>query len=273
MNMRNLAISILILMFSTNAMAGVLYGIDRDGDNLISVDLNTFAATTVGSLGTDDSYGGLAYDVNGDIMYMAPGRNNNTIYTVNYTTGAATLLGTHGITDVFGLAFDSSNNVLYGSTTQNTVYSFSQVDGSATLIGTTGSNIGGLAYDSAQDRLIGIATGGAVIYEINRSTGAATILQSSLPSTNDVGFTYDFENNLFYSLGLNGLLIEYTPTTFAATQIASGLPAIDGLTFIGIPSQSLLPALGIPSLSTLGLSILIIVLLMFGYTGYRRLYH
>lgn len=254
---------IFLLLFSFNTSAGTLYGIDRANDALISVDTTTFSATTIGSLGVNEEFGGLAYDPNNDIMYMSGGRNNNSIYTVNYSTGAATILGAHGINDVFGLAFDSTNNILYGTTTNNNIYSFSQVNGSATLIGNTSFNLGGLAYDSTQDRLIAIRTGGTEIFEINSVTGAATSLQTALPSTNDVGFTYDFENNLFYSYGLNGTIHEYNPVSFSATQKATGLPAVDGLTFVGVlgtPQQ-------IPSLSSWGLMLLII---LFGFFGFSR---
>ncbi len=45
-------------------------------------------------------------------MYWSAGRDNNNLYTINLLTGAATLVGTHGIGDMFALGYDGSN--LYG---------------------------------------------------------------------------------------------------------------------------------------------------------------
>lgn len=215
------------------ANAGILYGIDRSDNALVSVDLETYSATVVGDLGTAEKFGGLAYDQYSDIMYMAGGRDNNSIYTIDYSTGAATLLGDHGVHDVFGLAFDSINNVLYGSTTEDELYSFDLATGAATLVGTTGFNIGGLAFDSLLNKLIGIATGGWTIFEIDRMTGNAEILLDDLPFTNDIGFTYDYDADTFYSLGLEGNLNNYAAGTFDVSLLASNLPDIDGLTYVG----------------------------------------
>ena len=210
-----------------------LYGTVHSDNTLVRIDLPSYAFTTVGPLGTDVNYGGLAFDSNTGIMYMAGGRGNNNIYTVDYTTGAATLLGAHGIPDVFGLAYDTTNNVLYGATFSGNfeLYSFSQVDGSATLIGPTGISVDGLAYDSLRDRLIAItASGSNTISELNRTNGSATPLQGG-PWTNNTGLTYDLIGDVFYSYGLAGTLYQYSATDFTATQLASGLPGVDGLTF------------------------------------------
>jgi|TARA_R110001599_G_C12224724_1_gene657593 hypothetical protein len=244
-----------VLIVSSFANAGIIYGIDRADNNLVSVDLDTYSSSVIGNLGTDEEFGGLAYNLNTSIMYMAGGRGNNSIYTVDYNTGAATLLGGHGISDVFGLAFDSVNNVLFGTTTNNQLYSFNLIDGSATLIGSTGFNIGGLSFDSNLDKLIGLSTGGSNIFDINRSTGVATTVKSGLPSTNDIGFTYDYDADKFYSLGLNGTLHSYSSNDYSSSLLASNLPRLDGLTYVGnsvdVPEPS---TLAIFALGMIGLA-------------------
>jgi hypothetical protein len=45
-------------------------------------------------------------------MYWVPGRGNNNLYTINVSTGAATLVGSHGITDMFALAYDTANDLV-----------------------------------------------------------------------------------------------------------------------------------------------------------------
>jgi len=226
-----LAAALILLAGAANA-AGLLYGVDRTDDSLIKIDLDTLSTTTVGSLGTNENFGGLAFDSSTGVMYLSGGRNNTSIYTVDLNTGAATLLGNHGVNDVFGLAFDSTNNTLYGTATSGNLYSFSTSNGGSTLIGYTGQNIGGLAYDSDLDRLVGLRTAGISMFEINRSDGSVSFLATGLPSTNDVGFTYDYDNDLFYSLGLNGTLHSYDPSSYSNSLVASGLPDIDGLTYV-----------------------------------------
>ncbi len=80
--------------------------------------------------------------------------------------GAATLVGMHNINDLFGLAFDSSTNTLYGTqfSSSRGFYTLTQSHGAATFIATIGVGIGGLKYNSADNELVGTNDGSGKIH-------------------------------------------------------------------------------------------------------------
>ena len=166
-----------VISCTSNVQAGTLYAVRESDDTLVSIDTDTLAYTVIGPLGVSFEFGGLTYDPNSQILYMIGGRGNNNLYTVNRTTGQATLVGSHGINDLFGLAFDSTNNVLYATQFAggSNLYSLNTSSGASTFIGNMGIGMGGLAYNSATDTLIGVNDGSGVLYSINR-TNARVIL-------------------------------------------------------------------------------------------------
>ena len=87
--------------------SGVLYGAAyRDGqaDQLVTIDIMTGAATLVGPLGTNvptPAVGGLEFDPASGILYYS---DNTNLYSVNTSSGAALLIGPHGVAPMAGLA-------------------------------------------------------------------------------------------------------------------------------------------------------------------------
>jgi hypothetical protein len=85
----------------------ILYGINSSSDTLVTIDPSTGNTTTVGALGNLSPaflYPGLGWDGNSDTLYLNVGYTNN-FYSVNRSTGAATLIGGNGTTDIIdGLA-------------------------------------------------------------------------------------------------------------------------------------------------------------------------
>jgi len=217
------------------ANAGVLYAINNSNDTLVTFDTNSLAQTVVGSLGTNVSFGGAAYDPNSDTMYAIGGRNNNALYTVDRGTGAATLVGNHGISDLFGLAYDSLNDVLYATqfSRGSGLYSLDTSTGAATTInGAMANEIGGLAYNSLTDQLIGIEDGAGDLYDLNRANGAQTLLFNG-SFVNDSGLAYDPDMNLYWDIDYSGNLYSYDPTNgYARTTHLTGLGSFDGLTYL-----------------------------------------
>ena len=97
---------------------GALLGLDQGGDRLYSIDATTGAVTSIGSTGISPSLnyflGGLAFDQNGN-LYAALSNSVadvNNLYSINPTTGAATLIGPigSGLT-VSGIAFYPASTV------------------------------------------------------------------------------------------------------------------------------------------------------------------
>ncbi|RPI55047.1 MAG: PEP-CTERM sorting domain-containing protein, partial [Deltaproteobacteria bacterium] len=135
--------------------AGLLYSIDMNNSNTLVSVTPGGVITTIGT-GTGIQGRGMAFDNNNDILY-ATGPDSlspSSLYTVDTTTGTATLIGSTGISSyIIGLEYDETNAILYmladldnfGSGFSN-LYSLNTATGAATLIGSTGvSSLDGIA--------------------------------------------------------------------------------------------------------------------------------
>lgn len=207
----------------------------RDTDDMLqSVNLTTLAVTNVGPLGINYSFGDITWDPVTSTLFVVDGRGSNSLFRYNPASGTAILLGTHGIPDLFGLAYDTANNTLYGATFSGTLalYTLNQTNGVATFVGNTGVSIGGLAYDSVHNILIGINDGSGNLFQISTATGAATLLASP-GSTNDSGITFDPVNNRLLDFDFSGNLFSYDiANNYTRTTLLSGQGAHDGIAFV-----------------------------------------
>ncbi len=245
----------LFLFLVTGASnAGILYSIQESNDHLISIDTDTLTFTDIGALGVTFNFGGLAYDSNSDTLYMIGGRGNQSLYTVDRNTGSASLIGSHGITDLFGLAYDTKNDVLYAGTrfNGNNLYSLDAGTGLSSLIGSSGSaTLDGLAYNANTDTLIDLAAGNGDIYSIDRSTALSTLLFNG-DFVNNNGFAYDYDSDLYWAIDWSGNLFTYDPNAgYSRTTLLSGLGSHDGLAYVGtttIPEPSSLAIFGLGAL-------------------------
>ena len=249
--------------------AGTLFAVQESGDNLVTIDTLTLAVTPVGPLGVPFEFGGLAWDPNTQTLYMIGGRGNPNLYTVDPSTGTATLIGLYGVADLFGLAFDSRNNTLYGTQFSggSGLYELNTSTGAATLIGTLTNQIGGLAYNPFTDALVGMEDGAGDLYEINRSDASQTLLFDG-PFVNDSGLAFDPDLNLYWDIDWDGNLFSYDPTSgYSRTTQLSGLGSHDGLAYQSAP----LVLADIPTLSSVGLFVLIALIAGIGVVCVRRI--
>src|SRR5664279_827558 len=169
-----LVLPLAICITASAAWAGTLYAIDDATNSLYTINPNTFALTFVGNTGVSGDFGDLAYNPNSGTAYWIPGRGNDTLYTMNLSTGAVTQLGMHGVDDLFALAYDPVTNKLYGDATSGNFYSINTSNGAATLIGNNAVYPGGMTYNSTTGQLILTMAGGSgSFYSINPATGAA----------------------------------------------------------------------------------------------------
>jgi hypothetical protein len=94
----------------------ILYGVTLDGIalNLVTINPSSGVVTAIGATGQAGARAGLAFDEDNDILYMNLGDGGTTptsLFTVNTTTGAATLVGGNGPVagqGIDGLAWRSS---------------------------------------------------------------------------------------------------------------------------------------------------------------------
>ncbi|MFI5336032.1 MAG: PEP-CTERM sorting domain-containing protein [Opitutales bacterium] len=220
---------------------------DYAPNTITAINTNTLVVTTAGSVtGTVNNaafaFGDLTWDSANNQIYMIMGYGDNNLYTLNPTTGVATLVGSHGVPDLFGLAYDAINNTLYAATffSPYALYSLDPNTGAATLVGSTGVALGSLAFNPGTGQLLGLNDGPGNLYQLNLLTGAATLLASP-GSTNDSGLVYDPTRNVYWAADASGNLFQYDPNNgYARTTVLTGLHENDGLVFIGIPEPDTL---------------------------------
>lgn len=127
---------------------GVLYGADTmPCGGLSIVDRGTGESTCVGPFLATPAIYGLAYDPTSDTLY---GVDGTALYTIDRFTGAAALVGLHGMagsSEIMGLEFDWETEVLY-AVRENQLYTLDPASGEANPVGigmAGNPNPGGLA--------------------------------------------------------------------------------------------------------------------------------
>jgi hypothetical protein len=178
------------------------------------------------------------------VLFGATGGGNpGQLYTINPSTGTATPVGalvdalanTYAVT---GLAFDSVNGILYGSTSKNSptgsqsLVAIDPTTGLVTYIGSfaTGDNntMADLTFDVATATLYGSGSLNGNLYTIDTTTGAASALGSSgLLGVVGVGMAIDSLGTIYGApRGADQELVTYDKITGAATTVAtlSGAP-------------------------------------------------
>jgi hypothetical protein len=126
---------------AANPAKNLFYTVDvgATGAPLLSVT----PSGTISTIGFTNAFiNGLTYDSNHNILY---GTSHNDLYTINTTTGAATLVGATGFTnDEEGIAYDNATNTLYLNTAtdpnhtlvnNDSLYTLNTSTGAATLVG------------------------------------------------------------------------------------------------------------------------------------------
>jgi hypothetical protein len=104
----------------------------------------TGVRTPIGTVSANaDTSAGLAYNCASNTLWLSS-TGNDTLYTLDLATGAATAVGTYAGSPassivMHGLEWDSSTNTLWASSSHNGgIYTVSTATGTATLVGLTG---------------------------------------------------------------------------------------------------------------------------------------
>jgi hypothetical protein len=194
-------------------LVGFLYTIRESDDILQRINPLTNGFTDIGPLGVGYAFGDCAWNPSNSTLYFTEGRSTNSLYRVNVTTGAATLVGAHGIVDMFALAWHPPTATMYGAGGNGNLYRLNLTTGAATVVGATGAgSLNGLAWDAVRSLFVGVNAnlGGVTLYTINVTTGAGTVATASAGLDNN-GMTYDPVLDRFWVVEYGGTLFQYGP--------------------------------------------------------------
>ncbi len=124
-----------------------MYVVDNDASELKKLNLETGALETIGAT---LKFSDLACDKNDGTMYGSFYTSPSTaLYTVDITTGTATLIGNIGDGIMIAIACDGDGN-LWGLNLDDNIYSIDKTDGHMTLVGSAGFDANyaqGMAWD------------------------------------------------------------------------------------------------------------------------------
>ena len=188
---------------------------------------------------------GLDRQPSGTLFASSGFRDGGNIYTINETTGAATLVGASGFPAVSALAFDQSGNLFGSASTDpalfpDTLISINTATGVGTTIGTYNafgiSGIDGLAFHPTTGILYGMsvfdADGTDPLFSIDPSTGEATFLgrvteagTGNAAPESIAGLTFDHNGNLYGSTGSrDGSILSIDIDNLTFTILGDGTP-------------------------------------------------
>ena len=167
---------------------GNLYGLDDTSKTLVKI-YNDGSVRLVGSLvnvPATDVVTGLSWNRANNTMYATSTSGTaGTLYTVNLTTGAATVVGsTTGSNSPIWLEIDNNGLAYSADVGTDTFNSINLSTGAATLVGSLGVDISyaqDADFNTSNNKLYMASFGGSGtynsgIYEVNVTTGAATLV-------------------------------------------------------------------------------------------------
>lgn len=164
-----------------DAASGTVYLTSTNLDSLYTLNIDTGAATLMGSYGVDVVMHGLEWDSSTGTLYAASS-NPNTFYSVNPLTGLATEIGGIGLTSFNNLGYDSNNDVMYMTNSgSDSLYTIDRATGLPTLVGAllTSSNPNALAFAAELNTMFMLDNSTNNFYTLNLMTGAATVVGST----------------------------------------------------------------------------------------------
>jgi cysteine-rich repeat protein len=228
----------------TEVLDGMLYVV-RESDNVLRrLSPLTLEFEDVGPLGVAFEFGEIDWDASRHTLWMVDGRGAKSLYTVNLGTGAATLVGAHGVLDLFSVVYNPFTAKLYGTQYNGggsppSLWTLNPSTGAATDVGPTilppnayATNLDCTLIDAPRGRFVGIAAGGGALYQIAAATGELSLLHQG-PFINNCGCVYNPLDDLYWAIDWSGSLYTYDPSqSYARTQLLQGLGAHDGMAFV-----------------------------------------
>jgi uncharacterized repeat protein (TIGR01451 family) len=172
-----------------DCVTGTMYMTSTSEDILYRLDLNTFTATQVGPYIANVVMHGLEFNSSNNTLY---GGSDGNLYTIDTSTGAATIIGNAGFTSFFNLGWHAGRGVMYGtSSSTDSLYAIDLNTGAGTLIGPLNgpTNPHGLTYVPHLNALYLVCSQTDTLYTVDVDTGAATVV-AQLPAGNWLGLAW-----------------------------------------------------------------------------------
>jgi trimeric autotransporter adhesin len=189
----------------SGATSTTLYGLDSASDQLVIQNPpNDGTVTPVGALGVDTN-GLVGFDIapgtgTAYASLTAPAASTSSLYTVNLSTGAATLVGTiGGGINIRGLAVVAGPETVFAVTSGNNLLRF-ESNAPGSIVSSTaitglqsGENILGIDFRPATGQLYGLGSTSR-LYLIDWTNGSATQVGPGpfTPLLNGTDFGFDF---------------------------------------------------------------------------------
>lgn len=223
-----------VLTLTSLALGQVVYTVDYSGTSLRTVDPTT--GLTLTAVPTAFPMQGLAIDPVSGNAYVVDQGFPRSLYLINLTTGATTLIGSTGL-QISGLTMDASGN-LYGiegdgGTTPGSLHAISTVTAGATLLATYGS-------PGADGEEIAWNPADGLIYRLDRQLlssidpnaafAETAIVNTGVCEINGMGFSPSGDIlassicNTFNSITTAGVVTALPALDHQASDIAMGPP-------------------------------------------------
>jgi hypothetical protein len=183
---------------------------------LVEIDAGSGQVTRIGNFQSPPMLGMVVTNSGQMLGMFGP---NNSLYSIDRTTGQTTLIGNSGLSLAWGLTYDSNTDTLYGlgsmpnNPSEISLVTFNRATGIATPVGPgipglTGTS--GLAFDAANNRILAFDNADKQLYSFDAITGAGSLLSVLPPNVAGWGVAYDGE---YLVIGMNtGHLGYFDPT-------------------------------------------------------------
>lgn len=198
---------------------GMLYGTDTQTRNLVRIDPLTGNTTTVGATGVELPHGAAIDPVDGSLYVVgwdSSQEYQSFLYSVDTSTGAASVIGAVGYSSIGALDFDPTSNVLYGARggpddTAGSLVTIDTATGAGTLVAAT-HRMTGISFDSS-GQLYGVDNGSmsgvpSSLYLIDKSDGS-WILIGSMEVSNVLGLVFGVSGSPVESTSWAGVKVRY----------------------------------------------------------------
>jgi len=160
---------------------GNFYAVDYDTENLYAVDIETGVFTFIGPT---QKFLDLACDKTDGTMYASYYESGNSyLYTIDLTTGSATLIGLINAGGIISMACDGEGNLWGFDIIDDALYAIDKDDGHGTYVGSVGfdgSYAQSMAWDPESDIVYMAAynntVGAGQLRIVDTSTGATALV-------------------------------------------------------------------------------------------------